>query len=95
MATRPWPAPKPPEIPDLPLFAGVLEMALSTDKPTYRHHEQVKLTVTLTNQTDKDLTFPRPPDNPFGLGMSYPRGGSSIDEFWKRYRKDFPHQKTS
>ena len=54
--------------------------SLLTDKPRYRLHEPVKLTVKLTAKADQDVTFPRPNEQyGFPLSLRSPTSRRSID----------------
>jgi hypothetical protein len=75
--SQPWPAPKPRKKDTRPDVADHVALTLSTDKTQYTQHEQVQITVTMTNLTDKDLTFKR---SHYHLTMSY-GGGGVLHEF--------------
>lgn len=83
-STGPWPkSPGRREVDERPDVIDFLTMTLSTDKRAYEHHQPVKLTVTLANKSETDVTFKRPEGytNFFRLRMRYPRGSRVVDEF--------------
>jgi len=84
LVASPYPEPpKRPAVDPRPDVNDLLTMTLATDKPAYAQHEQVQLTVTLTNKTDKDVSFQRPEpfSNRFGLVGTGPRVSGVIDVF--------------
>ena len=79
-----FPAPPPPRDPDpRPLATDLIEYKISTDKPVYEICEPVELTVTLTNKSDRELSFPAPRGygSFFGVGMKHPKFGMLIPDF--------------
>jgi len=80
------PYPRPPDPPPARKrldIAQFLTMTLSTDRPKYRLHEPVKLTVTLAAEADKDVAVPRPNaySSRLNLAMRGPRTFRMIDAF--------------
>ena len=61
----------------------LLDYTLLTDKRAYKLHEPVELTVSLTNKTDRELSFkaPRGYGSYFGVQMTYPHGGTVVSNF--------------
>ena len=82
--TGPFPAPPPPRNPDLrPLASDLIEYSVSSDKKVYQFCEPVELTVTLTNKTDREISFPAPRGygSFFDVSMKYPTGRMLIMDF--------------
>jgi len=80
------PYPRPPDPPPARKrldIAQFLTMTLSTDRPKYRLHEPVKLTVALAAKAEKDVTLPRPNgySSRFNLAIRGPRTFRMIDAF--------------
>ncbi|KKK65333.1 hypothetical protein LCGC14_2975210, partial [marine sediment metagenome] len=83
--TQSWPKPKPREVvaKKQPQIGDFFSMTLATDRKEYTQHEQVRITVTLTNKTDKDITFdlPEPMFYAFNITMRHPTGSGILGEF--------------
>jgi hypothetical protein len=82
-SSQPYPAPPTPYVDTRKNMADRLALHLGTDRPVYRLHEPVRLTVTLTNKSDQDVIFKRPTGygSFFHLSVRSARLQSMISEF--------------
>jgi hypothetical protein len=87
--STPFPDPTLPKAskPDVrPNLADLFSLSLSTDKKVYKHFEPVQLTLTLTNKSKQDISFPRPFETSpepsyFYFTMTSPHAKTGINEF--------------